>query len=160
VKDQVDNAKAGIANGSIIVPRNTTENPPTDPESIPVPPTITTTSQTIDEDNIDLHWTSTLETGTYHVYIDDTEFGNTTATTKNIEFVGNGTYTITVTAKNSLGESPKSESISIIVAIPPEGSEPPDTPVIPGYNNIILIFTLIASIGILAYVTKKKSKLF
>jgi basic membrane protein A len=35
VKDQVDNAKAGIANGTIIVPRTVEENPPADPTNCP-----------------------------------------------------------------------------------------------------------------------------
>ncbi len=158
VKDVVDNAIEGIANGSIYVPRKDTLNSPID--TIPDTPTITTTNKTIAVDNINLMWASSTGTDTYRVYNGDIEIGDTNSTTTslNIEFEGNGTYIITVTSENFRGVSAKSESITITVD--PDFIEPSDPPVIPGYSNAILLFTLIATIGIMVYVTKKKSKLF
>jgi len=128
-------------------------------------PTITTTTQTIAVDNIDLAWTASTGDETaatsYVVYVDDVSEATPTGLTSNIVFAGNGTYVITVAVVNAEGESAKSESITITVAIPP-GDVPDDDdddddappPVIPGYE----LFTLFAAMGLASLYWVRKNR--
>ena len=88
------------------------------------PPILITLNQTINYNNITVQWNTQNGTDYYNVYVGGLLNETTTIIEQKVMLWINGTYTITVTAVNALGESELSNEIIIIVEIPPEIQEP------------------------------------
>jgi hypothetical protein len=137
----------------------TVEIPPAD---VPEPPTITTSSRTIDTNSITINWGAVTDADSYGVYVDNVHVGDTTSPSHYLEFDGNGSYTITVTATNEGGESEKSDPITITVEIPPVDVPPDDNGdgfEIPGYDSGIVLLMIVFGIGVFWNSFKKRKKL-
>ncbi len=125
---------------------------------IPDAPVLLISNQTITTESLLIEWDAVVGADSYTLKVNGVPVLTDTGDIYyNYTFPGNGIYIITVTAKNQDGESGDSDSVTITVDIPPDVSEPP---AIPGYNNAILFFILIAGLGAIVYAIKKKSKLY
>ena len=114
------------------------------------PPILITSNQTIIYNNITVQWNTVNSADYYNVYVVGLFNETTTNIDQKVMLWVNGTYTITVTAVNALGESELSNELIIIVEIPPESASADADPFDPFYPTsfIILIGLIISLISI------------
>jgi parallel beta-helix repeat protein len=91
----------------------------------PVAPILLTPGQTVAVFWIILEWIPSNGATGYEIYVNGVKVATVTGTTYNLTFLGNGTYIIHMRAINAVGNSVNSNTITVIVAIPPSLREEP-----------------------------------
>lgn len=110
-----------------------------------VPSTPTGLAAVAGNGQVSLSWNSASGASTYKVYRNGTGTGTPIYTGSNLNFVDTGltngtTYTYTVRASNSTGDSPPSSSVSSTPTLPPVPS-PPTLSATPGNTKVTLSWT-------------------
>jgi hypothetical protein len=121
------------------------------PPSYITPPTFLTQSQTINQRNITIQWTTVPEASYYNIYIDGILNTSSTGNSKEIDLQRNGVYLIAMTSVNASGaESTFSSTISITVNI---------TSAVPGYFMDSLLLALVIAGAFLFLKNRKRLKI-